>query len=69
MSEDQVKTSNSIDDLIPQDHHRGPGWFLKLSYVIIVIFCLYYLFTYWDWKSDYQLQQEEIQSSITQTDG
>lgn len=59
------KKFHDDDELIPQDHERGPGWFLKISYGVIVAFCVYYLFTYWDWKSSYDLQQEEIQKKIS----
>ncbi len=49
---------------IDQDHKRGPGWFLIVSYVVISAFCLYYLFTHWEWKSDYELQQQKVQSEV-----
>ncbi|MDZ7291570.1 MAG: hypothetical protein ONB44_16570 [candidate division KSB1 bacterium] len=52
------------DELIPQNHERGPGWFLKISYVVIIAFCVYYLFTYWSWKSGYDKQQEQIKKEI-----
>lgn len=51
--------------VIEQDHKRGPGWFLKLSYIVITLFCIYYLFAYWGWKSDYDLQQEKIQMELS----
>jgi hypothetical protein len=51
---------------IQQDHKRGPGWFLTLSYIIIAIFCVYYFFAYKDWKSSYVKQQEAIQIEATQ---
>lgn len=54
-------------DHIEQDHKRGPGLFLIISYVVIAAFCVYYLFTQWDWKSDYDLQQEEIRAEIDQS--
>lgn len=60
-----AKKFHDDDELIPQDHQRGPGWFLKIAYGVIIIFCVYYLFTYWDWKSGYDLQQEEIQKKIS----
>ncbi len=62
-----MKTAD--DELIQMNEERGPGWFLKISYVVVTIFCVYYLFTYWDWKSDYELQQQEIQSKISGTTG
>lgn len=52
------------EDVIPQDHDRGPGWFLKIAYVVITLFCVYYLVTYWNWQSDYDLQQAEIEQKI-----
>jgi len=51
---------------IKQDHKKGPGWFLILSYIVIVIFCFYYLFAYIDWKSDYDKQLESIQGEIAE---
>ena len=53
------------EDLIPQNEERGPGWFLILSYVVIVAYCVYYLVTYWDWKSDYEVQQEKINTEMS----
>ncbi len=65
-----VNTNDTAPDveevLIDQDHERGPGWFLITSYVVIAVFCFYYLFTRWDWKSDYQEQQEQRQAGIAQ---
>jgi hypothetical protein len=52
------------DDLIEQNNERGPGWFLKITYIVVPLFMLYYLFTYWNWKSNYQIQQEQIQQQI-----
>ncbi len=52
------------DDLIPQDHKRGPGWFLRIAYAVIAVFCVYYWFTYADWKSGYEQQQQEITKKI-----
>jgi hypothetical protein len=52
------------DGEIKQNHDTGPGWFLKIAYVVIVAFCLYYLFTYWNWQSNYQEQQTQIQQKI-----
>jgi hypothetical protein len=52
-------------DPIPQDETRGPGWFLKISYVVIVAFMLYYLFTNWTWKSNYEEQQEKIKMELS----
>ena len=53
------------NELIEQDEKKGPGWFLMLSYVVITVFMLYYLFTFWNYKSDYELQQEKIQMEIS----
>jgi hypothetical protein len=52
------------EEVIQQDHKRGPGWFLKISYIIITLFCLYYLFTFWDWKSSYDKQQTKIETEL-----
>jgi hypothetical protein len=52
------------DKTMQQNHERGPGWFLKISYAVIIIFCIYYLFTYWDWKSNYDVQQEQLQHQM-----
>ncbi len=57
------------EELIPQNHERGPGWFLKISYIVITAFCLYYLFTFWNWKSSYEVQQEQIQAEIAKSAG
>lgn len=54
-----VNAMTDTDDIILQDEEQGPGWFLKISYLIITIFCLYYLFTNWNWQSDYELHQLE----------
>ena len=51
---------------IQQDHKKGPGWFLILTYIIIAIFCVYYFITHIDWKSDYDKQQEEIRARTEQ---
>ncbi len=59
MNASEVEINAAYDEeTIPQDESQGPGWFLKLSYVVIVAFCLYYLFTYWNWKSDYETDLE-----------
>ena len=61
----EERAENAADDeIIPQDHERGPGWFLKIAYLVITVFCVYYLFTYWDWQSDYDKQQAQIQQEI-----
>jgi hypothetical protein len=48
------------DGAIQQNHDTGPGWFLKIAYVVIVVACVYYAFAYWNWQSSYQEQQTEI---------
>ena len=52
------------DGEIKQNHDTGPGWFLKIAYVVISLFCVYYLFTYWNWQSSYQEQQTKIQQQL-----
>ena len=52
------------DDPIQQNHERGPGWFLKIAYVVIAISCVLYLFMQWNYKSSYQEQQEKIKSEL-----
>ncbi len=49
---------------IEQDHKKGPGWFLKLTYIVVAIFMVYYFFTYKDWKSNYDKQQATVQEQI-----
>ncbi|TAK67365.1 MAG: hypothetical protein EPO24_00570 [Bacteroidetes bacterium] len=52
------------DDLMKQDDERGPGWFLKIAYIVIALFCIYYFFEYKDWKSSYETQQEQLRQQI-----
>jgi hypothetical protein len=52
------------DGEITQNNTTGPGWFLKIAYVIIVAFCIYYGYTYWNWQSNYQEQQSQIQTKL-----
>ncbi len=52
------------DGEITQNNERGPGWFLKIAYVVIAAFCIYYLYDNWSWKSNYDKQQEEIQAKL-----
>ncbi|HTY58142.1 MAG TPA: hypothetical protein VMF59_04960 [Bacteroidota bacterium] len=52
------------DDPIAQNHERGPGWFLRIAYVVIALSSLYYLYANWNWKSNYQEQQEKIKSEL-----
>ncbi|MEN8222203.1 MAG: hypothetical protein ABFR36_02995 [Acidobacteriota bacterium] len=49
---------------IEQDHKKGPGWFLMLTYVVVLAFMVYYFFTYKDWKSNYDEQQAEIHQKL-----
>lgn len=58
------KMNLNDDEMIQQNHERGPGWFLKISYVVIVAFCAYYLFTYWNWQSSYDEQQAQIKKQM-----
>ena len=58
------KKNLNDDEMIQQNHERGPGWFLKIAYAVIVAFCAYYLFTYWNWQSSYDDQHTEIQKQI-----
>jgi len=57
-------TIEYTDDPIPQNNERGPGWFLKIAYVVIACACAYYLYANWNWKSNYQEQQEKIRSEL-----
>jgi hypothetical protein len=50
---------------ISQNNETGPGWFLKITYVVVTAFCLYYLFTYWNWQSNYEEQQAKIRTQLT----
>lgn len=58
------KKNLNDDEMIQQNHERGPGWFLKIAYAVIVAFCAYYLFSYWNWQSSYDEQQTQIQKQI-----
>ena len=49
---------------IEQDHKKGPGWFLILTYIVVTIFCIYYFIANLDWKSSYDKQQEEISAKL-----
>jgi len=57
-------TDFNDDGAIEQRHDTGPGWFLKIAYIVIAAFCVYYAYTYWDWQSSYQEQQTQIQSQL-----
>jgi hypothetical protein len=57
-------TSEFDDAEIHQNHERNPGWFLIATYVVVSAFCIYYLFTYWNWKSDYELTQQKAKGTI-----
>ena len=54
--------------LIEQDHKKGPGWFLVTAYVVISLFCLYYLYHHWNWQSDYDRQQQEVRGRLEQVE-
>lgn len=57
---DYATSTDGVEEtIIEQDHKRGPGWFLLTSYVVISVFCVYYLFTNWNWQSDYDRQQAQ----------
>jgi hypothetical protein len=49
---------------IQQDHKRGPGWFLISTYIVVMLFCIYYFVTYRNWQSDYDKQQATLQVEI-----
>ena len=66
MSDEKKALLEEEYELPEQDHEKGPGWFLILSYVVIVAFMVYYLFTYWDWQSDYDVQQKQLQEQIVE---
>ncbi len=53
---------------IEQDGEKGPGLFLKLSYVIIIIWGIYYFVTYKDWKSSYDLEMQKVNKKLEQVD-
>jgi hypothetical protein len=63
------KINLNDDEMIQQNEERGPGWFLKIAYAVIVAFCVYYLFTYWNWQSSYDEQQAQIQKQIAAPNG
>lgn len=52
------------DGAIQQNHETGPGWFLKIAYIVIALSCIYYGYTYWNWQSNYQEQQAQIQTQL-----
>ncbi len=52
------------EDFMEQNHERGPGWFLKITYGVVIAFCIYYGYTYWNWQSSYDEQQTEIQTRL-----
>jgi hypothetical protein len=65
-NENKAMDNSDDNEIIPQDEHKGPGWFLRITYIAVTAFCLYYLFTYWNWKSSYDEQQAEINKKIMQ---
>ena len=58
------QTIDYSNDPIAQDNNRGPGWFLKIAYVVISLICIYYLFDNWNWKSNYDEQQSKIKAEL-----
>jgi len=71
MSNPMIPTDSELDGTIEevqidQDHQKGPGMFLKIAYVCIAAFMIYYCFANWDWKSDYQEFMETEQTEIEQ---
>jgi hypothetical protein len=58
------ETALNDPELIEQNHERGPGWFLKIAYVVITVVCVYYLFAYWNWQSNYDEQQAKIKTQL-----
>ena len=63
-NEGQANVSPDEWVVIPQDENRGPGWFLIVSYVLITLSCLIYLFTHWNWRSDYEMEQARHDEQI-----
>ncbi len=53
---------------IEQNQEQGPGWFLKISYIVIIIFMFYYWFSYKDWKSSYDMEMEKVNKKLEQID-
>ncbi len=51
-------------EVMEQNHERGPGLFLKISYVVITLFCIYYAYAYWNWQSSYERQQTGISQRL-----
>jgi hypothetical protein len=68
MAHEPTTDSGTVEDpmetIIDQDHKRNPGWFLIASYIVISIFCVYYLVSNWGWKSDYEIQQQELRAKV-----
>jgi hypothetical protein len=52
------------DGEIHQNHDTGPGWFLKITYIVVSLVCIYYAWTYWNWQSNYEEQQAVIRTQI-----
>ncbi len=58
----------SEDYGIEQNNEQGPGWFLKISYVVIILFMFFYWYSYKNWKSTYDLEIEKKQSKVEEID-
>lgn len=52
------------DEIIEQNHERGPGWFLKISYIVIIASSISYWFLNHNWKSSYEEQQDKIHMQL-----
>jgi hypothetical protein len=71
MSNPMIPSDSELDGTIEeiqieQDHQRGPGLFLKIAYICIAIFMVYYFFAHKDWKSDYEKHMETEEAQIEQ---
>jgi phosphotransferase system glucose/maltose/N-acetylglucosamine-specific IIC component len=53
---------------IEQNNEQGPGWFLKISYVVIIAFMFVYWFSYKNYKSTYDLEIEKKQQKVEEID-
>lgn len=53
---------------IEQNSEQGPGWFLKISYVVIIVFLFFYWFSYKNWKSTYDHEMEKKQQKVEEID-
>lgn len=53
---------------IEQNEEVGPGWFLKISYVVIIAFMFVYWYAYKDYKSTYDQEIEKKQQKVEEID-